>query len=434
MDNYLVFREEPLTEKQIGHREEHNERRAVRYNNTNIDTARSERNIYFKKPEEHYAAIFQKKKEAGEITTKGLKEDAAHYSEILVAVNRDYWTGKSEKEVREFFGSAYRHLAGKFGEENIISAAVHCDEVSEGRINYHMHVTAIPVVEKKRYYTKRSRQYKALAKETEETEISPCDERLLKCIEKQVSHSKFFESGRDENHRMVYSYSVWQDDLLDALRKDGFVDIQRGSSNQKAPHLHPMQYKQIMSVAEEKAELLLPDIVAEPLGGDYYRMKKQSVEAVCELKKQVAKEKAVYDLAVDELKTCQSRMWERQHQTYCLFQTQKELNSEYDNLLETASGYEKEVIQLKKHCDELREENDSLKKKVEEMFHKILEQNQWLKSLIQCLGNIYQEAVKEDGKYSLAYFKKCLKELIDNTLGSLTEQDRMSGNEEYIDR
>ena len=60
--------------------------------------------------------------------------------------------------------------------------------------------------------------------------------------------------------------------------------------------------------------------------------------------------------------------------------------------------------------------------------------SQWLKSLIQCLGSIYQEAVKEDGKYSLAYFKKCLKELIDNTLGSLTEQDRMSGNEEYIDR
>ena len=41
MQNYLVFREEALTDKQIGHREEHNERTSKRYNNGNIDISQS---------------------------------------------------------------------------------------------------------------------------------------------------------------------------------------------------------------------------------------------------------------------------------------------------------------------------------------------------------------------------------------------------------
>lgn len=410
-----------MTEKQITHREGHNERQADRYNNTNIEPSLSKTNFYLKRPEGHYASIFRKKKEAGEITTKGLKEDAAHYSEILVAVNRNYWTGKTESETRSFFESAYRHLAGKFGEENIISAVVHCDEVSEGMVNYHMHVTAIPVVEKKRYYTKRSKQYKALLKETGEAELGKADERLLKGTEKQVSHSKFFESGRDGDHRMVYSYSVWQDDLLDALRKDGFTDIQRGSSSQRAPHLHPMQYKQIMSIVEEKADTLLPAIVAEPMDGDYYRVKKESVNAVCQLREQVAKEKAAYGLAVDALKDQQDKIWERQHQAYCLYQAQKDLALDYDSLLGTASDYQKQVFLLEGQCKKLKEENNNLKEKIQQMVQKILLQNQWLQNLVQCLERIYQEAGNEGGRYSLEYFKASLKKFIEDTMKNIKE-------------
>lgn len=37
MNNYLVFREEPIAKEQIAHRQQHNEREADCYANNNID-------------------------------------------------------------------------------------------------------------------------------------------------------------------------------------------------------------------------------------------------------------------------------------------------------------------------------------------------------------------------------------------------------------
>lgn len=422
MQNYLVFREEALTEKQIGHREEHNERTSKRYNNANIDISLSGKNIYFKKPDKGYAVTFQKKLESGAITTKGLKEDAAHYSEILVAVNREYWIGKSQDEIKQFFETAYKHLAGKFGEENVISAVVHCDEIADGIINYHMHFVGIPTVTKKRYYTKRSNQYKKLLKEFGEEELQANPEILFKSSECQVSHSKFFESMRDDEHRLVYSYSIWQDDLLKVLKEAGYTDIHRGSTNQKAPHLHPMQYKQLMAVIEERADGLLPDIVMEPVNDDYIKVPKVSMEAVFELQREVSKQKATYDLAVESLKKHQESIWERQHQTYKLYQLQKDLNQDYDSLLETAGDYEKQVHVLEEHCEELRKENEGLKAKIQEMFLKILTQNQWLRDLMECLGVVYKETINETA-YNLDYFKNSLKEFIESTIQKIKEKN-----------
>ena len=59
--HYLVFREEPLTRTQIGHRQEHNEREADCYANGNIDLTRIKDNIYFKKPTGDYMEIVQKR-------------------------------------------------------------------------------------------------------------------------------------------------------------------------------------------------------------------------------------------------------------------------------------------------------------------------------------------------------------------------------------
>lgn len=351
VNNYLVFREEPLTDSQIPHRNEHNERMANTYANSNINLSLSGSNIYLKKPDASYQEIFHRKLSAGEITIKGLKADAAHFSEIIVAVNRDYWIGKSEEEIKRFFYAAYQHFSEKFGEENIISAVIHADEVSEGKINYHMHLVAIPTVKKKRYYSKRSRQYKALAEAIGEKNILPNDERLLKDTECQVSHSKFFESVRDEEHkRLLYSYSVWQDDLLAALKEAGFTDICRGSQNQKAQHLHPSAYKALMDRIEAEADRLREDIVVKRLDEDHFSIEKKSLNAIYDLQEQAAKEKAGYEFAVEALAEEQKKVYDRQNQVYQIALQQKEIAAK-------AVDFNK----LQKQAQDLYEENTRLK-------------------------------------------------------------------------
>ena len=48
--NSLVFREEPITDAQVQHRYEHNERTAKVYANVNIKLALSGNNIHLKAP------------------------------------------------------------------------------------------------------------------------------------------------------------------------------------------------------------------------------------------------------------------------------------------------------------------------------------------------------------------------------------------------
>lgn len=359
--NYLVFREEPLSEAQIPHREEHNERTAQVYANGNINLALSGNNIYFVKPAKSYQEIFNEKLEAGEITIKGLKADASHYSEIIVAVNKDYWKDKSEEYIYNFFKTVNDFLVEKFGADKVVSSVVHCDEVSpDGAVNYHLHFVAIPTVEKKRYYSKRSKQYQALV-EAGEKKISPTDERLYKSSECQVSHSKLFESPKDEQHRIQYSYSVWQDSIMKVLKEAGFTDIRRGVENQHAKHISVTQFKAMMERIEAKAEKLLPEVKAKPVDEENYLVQKDGLHAIYDLREQVSKEKATYDEAVDVLVETQKQIYNRQNEVYQVALQQANMKVEIE-----------EAERLEEEAKRLREENSKLKSLLGFMKEKVV--------------------------------------------------------------
>ena len=372
MNNYLVFREEGLNNEQIAHRYEHNERTADRYNNTNIKIELSADNYYFKKPAKSYEYLFQDLVDEGKINTKGLKPDANHFSEIIVGINREYWKDKTAEYIQQFFQTAYDHIAKQFGEDMILSAVLHLDEIDkDGFQNIHMHIVAIPTVEKRRYYTKRSKEYKALAEEVGEKNIKTNDERLLKEVERQVSHSKFFESQKDENHRMVYSYSIWQDAILDALKRAGFTGIHRGLSNQKAVHIHPSAFKNMMERIKCKADGLIEDITAEPFGTDHYIIKKQDLDTVFSAKESVEMEMATFDEALEALQTEQAKVYNRQNEVYQVALRQQEAQIEID-----------EAERLKVEADRLREENKQLKEILRFLKEKVSEVLLCFKSVI----------------------------------------------------
>lgn len=367
--HYLVFREEPLTRTQIGHRQEHNEREADCYANGNIDLARIKDNIYFKKPTGDYMEMVQKRIDAGELSAKGLQQDAAYFSEIIVGVNSDYWTDKDEAYKRKFFQAVYNHLVKKFGEENVISCVWHRDEIFDGKINEHIHFVAVPVVSKKRYYSKRSKQYQELLQT--EGRIKATDDRLLKGIEKQISHSKFFSSSKDEKHRIIYSYTLYQDDLIDDLKAAGFKDIARGITGQSGVrHLSPLQYKAVMERLESRAKDIMPEIQAEDAGDGKIVMDEQSYESVMELNQNAAKQTAAYGEAVDVYIQEQKMLTEKKNEIYQVALEQSKL--EFDEL---------QYRQLQEQAKRLKEENQMLKDIISIVKRKV-------QALVSCFQNI----------------------------------------------
>ena len=107
----------------------------------------------------------------------------------------------TEEEKELFVKYAYRFAVALYGEENIISAVMHADELNialseeKGKpiYHYHMHLVALPVVEKQILWTKRCKDKSLVGK--------------VKEIVNQISHSKKWKSPQavDENGNPRYN-------------------------------------------------------------------------------------------------------------------------------------------------------------------------------------------------------------------------------------
>ena len=240
-----------LTKAQIGNTQRHNEREKDSYTNPDIVPERAALNIHFKKPSGNYAEMFTQMEAGKVISTRGLKDDAHLYGELVFDVNSAYFDNHGGYDfAKQFYTDAYRsaiEIVG--GEQFILSAVMHADERNQamsealGRdvYHYHLHVVYIPVVEKQVLWSKRCKD-KSLVGTVKETIT-------------QVSSSKKWKSlpAVDEQGRPILqkngkpvlrkSYSVLQDDFFNAMRTAGYTDVERGERGSTEEHLTVAQFK-----------------------------------------------------------------------------------------------------------------------------------------------------------------------------------------------
>ncbi len=240
-----------LTKVQIGNTQRHNEREKDSYTNPDIVPERAALNIHFKKPSGNYAEMFTQMEAGKVISTRGLKDDAHLYGELVFDVNSAYFDNHGGYDfAKQFYTDAYRsaiEIVG--GEQFILSAVMHADERNQamsealGRdvYHYHLHVVYIPVVEKQVLWSKRCKD-KSLVGTVKETIT-------------QVSSSKKWKSlpAVDEQGRPILqkngkpvlrkSYSVLQDDFFNAMRTAGYTDVERGERGSTEEHLTVAQFK-----------------------------------------------------------------------------------------------------------------------------------------------------------------------------------------------
>ena len=248
-----------LTAARIGNAQQHNEREKGSYVNQDIVPERTHLNVHFKKPTVGYAEMFEQLKKDGIISTRGLKEDAFLYGELVFDVNTAYFHNHGGYDfAKQFYTDAYKSAIETVGgEQYILSAVMHADErnramsdaLGQDVYHYHLHVVYIPVVEKQILWSKRCKD-KSLVGTVKETI-------------QQVSMSKKWDSkpALDEHGKPLLnangktvlrkSYSVLQDDFFAAMRKAGYDDVERGERGSFEEHLTVTQFK----VQREQARL-----------------------------------------------------------------------------------------------------------------------------------------------------------------------------------
>ena len=257
--NYTVARVQTRTKDSIGKYERHNERKNEHYANMNVDLTQTEKNVHYKSCGElTYNETLDKMVANGKVSLRGLKADAKVYDEMILDVNTDYFEQHGGYEfATKFYESAYRFAVKLYGEENILSAVMHADELNialtekYGRpiYHYHLHIVALPVVEKKIKWSKRCKD-KSLIGTVKETVM-------------QVSHSKKWKSPQltDENGVpqfdangkpiLIPTYSILQDEFFEYMQSEGFTDFIRGERGSNTQHQNVLQYQ----IAKDKERL-----------------------------------------------------------------------------------------------------------------------------------------------------------------------------------
>ena len=236
----------------ISSAERHNERKNDSYDNINVVPERIPMNVHFKSPgEESYMEVLRRMEKDGLISTRGLRQDATLFDEIVLDVNTMYFERHGGYEyAKKFYEEAFHFVEEKFGPEYVVSAVMHADELNKAAsednskeiYHYHLHVVVMPVVDKEVLWSKRCKD--------------PELRGTVKEVVHQISHSKKWPSDTpltDENGEVVLrkngkpkyraSYSVLQDEFYEHMTEHGFKDFQRGELGSTSENLKSLQYQ-----------------------------------------------------------------------------------------------------------------------------------------------------------------------------------------------
>ena len=249
--NFSVARIETRTRATVGKFERHIERKNDSYENMNVDLSRTPMNVSFKSCGElTYNEHLDQMIGAGMVSLKGLKPDATVFDEMIMDVNTDYFEQNGGYEYAcRFYEEAFHFAEKLYGKDNIVSAVMHADELNTamtekyGRLiyHYHLHIMALPVVDKEVRWTKRCKDPELVGK--------------VKEVIHQVSHSKKWKSEKalDENGnpilnskgKPVYhaSYSILQDKFYEHMQEAGFNGFSRGERGSTAENLASLEFK-----------------------------------------------------------------------------------------------------------------------------------------------------------------------------------------------
>ena len=249
--NFSVARIETRTRATVGKFERHIERKNDSYENMNVDLSRTPMNVSFKSCGElTYNEHLDEMIAAGTVSLKGLKPDATVFDEMIMDVNTDYFEQNGGYEYAcRFYEEAFHFAEKLYGKDNIVSAVMHADELNTamtekyGRpiYHYHLHIMALPVVDKEVRWTKRCKDPELVGK--------------VKEVIHQVSHSKKWKSEKalDENGnpilnskgKQVYhaSYSILQDKFYEHMQEAGFNGFSRGERGSTAENLASLEFK-----------------------------------------------------------------------------------------------------------------------------------------------------------------------------------------------
>lgn len=351
--NYSVARVETYTRASIVKAERHNERKNESYSNMNVDLTQTPNNVHYKRCKNTYNERLKEMIDDGEISLRGLKDNAKIFDEIIFDINSDYFEQNGGYEfAKGFYEKAFHFAEREMGADNIMSAVMHADELNTALseeygkpiYHYHLHVIAIPVVKKEIKWSKRCKD-KFLIGTTKE-------------IINQVSHSKKWKSEQltdnfgnpvyDENGKakLIKSYSLLQDRFFQYMSDSGYRGFIRGIKSSTKEHLTDLEFK--IKKETEKLEKITNSVYEKQSNFDNYMQYDKQIDDISNLgkpkkfSKKIELEPKDYETLTQYAKkgiVADKEIYERDTRIENLRNTVNRWIEKYDGLVEKTKDY-----------------------------------------------------------------------------------------------
>ncbi|MCM3197239.1 MobV family relaxase [Priestia megaterium] len=148
MAKYGIIRMQKFHKDAILGIQKHNQREGENSKNKDIDSTKTMLNYDFVNEDKIKYHEEIKKMTATRVKRK-IRNDAVLVAEFFVSASPEYMHAMSPDEQRKYFEASLDHIAGKYGQQNILYAVVHNDEATP-----HMHVGFVPITEDRRLAAK----------------------------------------------------------------------------------------------------------------------------------------------------------------------------------------------------------------------------------------------------------------------------------------
>lgn len=140
MAQHAILRFEKRKAGPAGALEAHHERTKEQYaSNPDINISRSRNNFHIIRPTQKHRREIDSRIEAAGCRTR---KDSTMFVDTLITASPEFFTGRSQREIRAYFTEAAAFMERKVGRNNIFSAVVHMDEKTP-----HLHLCFTPITE-----------------------------------------------------------------------------------------------------------------------------------------------------------------------------------------------------------------------------------------------------------------------------------------------
>ncbi|MED3830331.1 MobV family relaxase [Priestia megaterium] len=236
MAKYGIIRMQKFHKDAILGIQKHNQREGENSKNKDIDSNKTMLNYDFVNGDKIKYHEEIKKMTATRVKRK-IRNDAVLVAEFFVSASPEYMHAMSPDEQRKYFEASLDHIAGKYGQQNILYATVHNDESTP-----HMHVGFVPITEDRRLAAKDYFHGKTKIRRIQDDFHNYMNKRgydIERGEPSELQHKSVHEFKKEERQKELNNLDqqlifkekeIQRMDNLRNLKEEGLVDIRSDQS------------------------------------------------------------------------------------------------------------------------------------------------------------------------------------------------------------